>query len=92
MAVANGLDPADFPVAPPADNRPDRFGYHLVPGAADVVRYHHYTDPRTIRTIEDFVDFAGRLSVPVERVRMEAAAGPDGDAARSGALLRRIAG
>jgi glycosyltransferase involved in cell wall biosynthesis len=91
MARRNGLDPADFPLAP-ADRSPvDRFGYHSVPGAESVVRYYHFTDPAWIRTIGDFVGYAVRMCVPQEQVRIPPRSPSPEGAPASLAPLRRAA-
>jgi glycosyltransferase involved in cell wall biosynthesis len=71
MARVNGLDAANFPVAPPGSPPVTPFGYYRAPGVAgEVVRFWQFTDPRTVRTIEDFVSYAHRLCVPPSRVDM----------------------
>lgn len=93
MAEANGLDPADFPVAPPVEARPDGFSYHIMPDIPHFVRFHHVTDPASTRTIEDFVDYARRMCVPADKVQMPPAElGDCGAPAGKMPLLTRIAG
>ena len=98
MAVKNGLDPASFPVTSAPEPALDRFGYQLLPGAEEMVKYHHFTDPSHIRTIADFVDYAFGMTVPPERVLMPVDTGSAATGDRRGArriarsLVRRIAG
>jgi glycosyltransferase involved in cell wall biosynthesis len=70
MAVKNGLDPADFPVASAPERTLDRFGYDLSPDEPQSIKYYHFTDPARIRTIADFVEAAFAMTVPPERVVM----------------------
>jgi glycosyltransferase involved in cell wall biosynthesis len=70
MARRNGLDPDDFPVAGPARATLDRFAYTVMPDRKGVIRFSHFTDPTFIRTIEDFLEYAGRMCVPPSRVRI----------------------
>jgi glycosyltransferase involved in cell wall biosynthesis len=90
MALKNGLDPADFPVASAPERALDRFGYDQFQEEPHLLKYYHFTDPARIRTIADFVEHAFAMTVPPERILIPPAESP-GTSGGGGGLARRLA-
>lgn len=89
MAVKNGLDPADFPIAAAPERTLDRFGFDPAPDPLGMIKYYHFTDPARTGTIADFVDLAVRMTVPAERVILPPVDGRAGSEPAPG-LARRL--
>ncbi|HET7679953.1 MAG TPA: glycosyltransferase family 2 protein [Xanthobacteraceae bacterium] len=71
MALKNGLDPAEFPVVLRGKpGGPGKFSYRMLPDENNVISFQHFTDPNSVRTIEDFVAFAHRMCLETNQIKI----------------------